>query len=152
MSDACGCGHDEARGPDEQEEHPPEKLWQVSEIRFAAVSGLFLLGSWIAGLAGAVYGHYTSYIAPELFQPLITIYVFLAATAGGHARPLGAIVGGYFVVVFMESTRFLAELVHGVSAVQAAALREIAIGVVLILIMRFRPQGLFPETNQKAPR
>lgn len=53
MSDACGCGHDEARGPDEQEEHSPEKLWQVSEIRFAAVSGVFLLGSWIAGLAGA---------------------------------------------------------------------------------------------------
>lgn len=53
MSDACGCGHDEARGPDEQEEHSPEKLWQVSEIRFAAVSGVFLLGSWIAGRAGA---------------------------------------------------------------------------------------------------
>lgn len=50
MSDACGCGHEEPDTPDEGEERAPAKLWQVREIRFAAVSGLFLLASWMVGL------------------------------------------------------------------------------------------------------
>ena len=50
MSDACGCGHEEPDTPDEGEERAPAKLWQVREIRFAAVSGLFLLASWMVRL------------------------------------------------------------------------------------------------------
>src|SRR5262249_47429299 len=38
----------------------------------------FALSAGIAGLAGALYGHFTSYIAPDLFLPLITVYIFLA--------------------------------------------------------------------------
>lgn len=52
MSDACGCGHDEPVG-EEAEEHEPERLWQVKELQFAAVSGVFLLAALIAGWAGA---------------------------------------------------------------------------------------------------
>ena len=54
MSDACGCGHDAPPSGDESAEREPERLWEVSEIRFAAVSGVFLLASWIASLAGAL--------------------------------------------------------------------------------------------------
>ena len=50
MSDACGCGSDE---PLEQEEHEPERLWEVSELRLAAVSGVFLLAALIAGWVNA---------------------------------------------------------------------------------------------------
>ncbi|MFI7676339.1 heavy metal translocating P-type ATPase [Actinophytocola sp. NPDC049390] len=52
MSDACGCGHDEPVG-EEAEEHEPERLWQVKELQFAAISGVFLLAALIAGWAGA---------------------------------------------------------------------------------------------------
>ncbi|OLZ51569.1 heavy metal translocating P-type ATPase [Amycolatopsis keratiniphila] len=52
MSDACGCGHDEPAG-DEAEEREPERLWQVKELQFAAVSGVFLLAALIAGWTGA---------------------------------------------------------------------------------------------------
>ncbi|BBZ60691.1 hypothetical protein MMON_19920 [Mycolicibacterium monacense] len=38
MSDACGCGNDEPRGADE-EEREPERLWQIKELQFAAISG-----------------------------------------------------------------------------------------------------------------
>ena len=111
----------------------------------------FAISAAIAALAGGLYGHYTSYIAPEIFQPLITIYVFLAVTAGGNGRPTGAVVGAYLLVGFLEATRFAAELVPGVSALQAASLREMAVGVALILLLRLRPRGIFPEVNQKAP-
>ncbi|QBI56176.1 heavy metal translocating P-type ATPase [Streptomonospora litoralis] len=52
MSDAC-CGDGEARTADEAEEHEPETLWQVSEIRFAAIAGVLLAAGYGSGWAGA---------------------------------------------------------------------------------------------------
>jgi branched-chain amino acid transport system permease protein len=112
--------------------------------------GAFAVAGALAGLAGALYAHFTSYIAPDIFTPLITIYIFLAATAGGHARPAGAIVGALLVMAFLEGTRFLAAAVPGVSALQAAALRECAIGVALIALLHLRPQGIFAEQPYRA--
>ncbi|PZW43642.1 amino acid/amide ABC transporter membrane protein 2 (HAAT family) [Humitalea rosea] len=111
----------------------------------------FAIAAGIAALAGALYGHYGSYIAPELFAPLVTIYVFLAVTTGGNGRPSGAVLGGYLLIAFLEATRFAAGAIPGVTALQAAALREASVGVALILLLHWRPQGILPERNQKAP-
>lgn len=51
MSDACGCSSDQAPGAEEEE--APERLWQVSEIRFAAVAAVLLGLGYGAGWAGA---------------------------------------------------------------------------------------------------
>ncbi|MFC9549154.1 heavy metal translocating P-type ATPase [Streptomyces sp. NPDC056956] len=53
MSDACGCGSDEKKTAEGEEEHEPEKLWEVSELRAAAVAGVLLLAGLIAGWSGA---------------------------------------------------------------------------------------------------
>ena len=56
MTDTCGCGPDEGTRADavgDEAEHEPERLWQVSELRFAAAAGVFLLAGWIADLQGA---------------------------------------------------------------------------------------------------
>ncbi len=110
---------------------------------------IFAVGAAIVGLGGAMYGHYNAYIAPEGFVPLITIYVVLALTAGGTGNNLGAVVGALLVVFFLESMRFVVQYIDFLQAVQVAALREFLIGVALIVVLRFRPQGLFPE---HAPR
>jgi branched-chain amino acid transport system permease protein len=110
---------------------------------------IFAVGAAIVGLGGAMYGHYNAYIAPESFVPLITIYVVLALTAGGTGNNLGAVVGALLVVFFLESMRFVVQYIDFLQAVQVAALREFLIGVALIVVLRFRPQGLFPE---HAPR
>ena len=47
MSDACGCGSDEPRSAEEQEREP-ERLWQITELQFAALSGVLLLAALIA--------------------------------------------------------------------------------------------------------
>jgi branched-chain amino acid transport system permease protein len=99
----------------------------------------------VLGVAGALWGHYTSYIAPEVFVPLITIYVVLALTAGGTGNNWGAVAGAFLVVFFMEGTRFVTAAVPGLKAVQVAALREGLIGLSLLLILRLRPAGLLPE-------
>ncbi|MFN8720480.1 MAG: branched-chain amino acid ABC transporter permease [Rhodospirillales bacterium] len=109
----------------------------------------FAIGAGIMGVAGAAYGHYTSYIAPDIFRPLITIYIFLALTAGGVGNNRGAVVGAFLVMAILEGTRFLWDVVPGLAAVQKAALREIVIGVLLIVVMRLRPEGLLPEPVPK---
>jgi len=111
----------------------------------------FALSAAIAALAGALYAHFQSYVSPDHFQPLITIYIFLAVTAGGVGRPSGAVLGAYAVVIFLEATRFATELVPGLQPVQLAALREILVGLALILVLHLRPQGLLPERIPKAP-
>src|SRR5215218_4524911 len=102
----------------------------------------FALSAAIAGLAGALYGHFTSYIAPDLFLPLITVYIFLAVASGGIGSPTGALVGAYLLMTLLESARFLVELIPYVSAVQRAALKELLIAVALILVLRLMPTGL----------
>jgi branched-chain amino acid transport system permease protein len=119
-------------------------------VRFKAQS--FMIGSAIAALAGALYGSYISYIAPDLFQPLITIYIFLAATAGGNARVVGAVAGAYLLVAWLEASRFLGEVIPWLSVVQIAALREMSVGIALVLVLRYAPGGIFKEHNEKAPR
>ncbi|MEU2146037.1 MULTISPECIES: heavy metal translocating P-type ATPase [Streptomyces albovinaceus subgroup] len=52
MGDACGCSGDEPRTGDEAEESAPEKIWQVSELQWAVVGGVFLLAGFLTGLAG----------------------------------------------------------------------------------------------------
>ena len=111
----------------------------------------FALSAAIAALAGAFYGQYTSYVAPDTFQVLVTVYVFLAVTAGGPARALGGTLGAYALIAFVEGTRLLADVVPGLTPGRTAALREIMVGVALILLLRLRPDGLLPERNQKAP-
>ena len=112
----------------------------------------FAASAAIAALAGALYAHFQSYVSPDHFQPLITIYIFLAVTAGGVGRTSGAVLGAYAVVIFLEATRFLTQWVPGLQAVQIAALREILVGVALILVLHLRPQGILPERIPEAPK
>ena len=105
----------------------------------------FAMSAGILGFAGALYGHYASYIAPDSFQPLLTIYIVLALVAGGRGNNYGAVLGAILVVAFTESTRFLAEVVPGLHAVQIAALRQLVVSVGLLMILRYRPGGILPE-------
>jgi branched-chain amino acid transport system permease protein len=129
---------------------------QVAEVAGKPVlrfkTEAFVLSAAIAGLAGALYGHFTSYIAPDMFLPLITVYIFLAVASGGTGRPAGALVGAYMVMTLLESSRFFVEWIPGVTAVQRAALKELLIAVALIVVLRLKPSGLLPERVPPAPR
>ena len=105
----------------------------------------FAIGGALAGLAGALYAHYSSYIVPEIYVPLLTIYIFLALTAGGIGNNWGAVFGAFVVVFFLESTRFLVGVIPWLTAEQLAALREFLVGLGLLLVLFFRPRGLMPE-------
>ena len=76
MSDACGCGTDEPRGADEQEREP-ERLWQIKELQFAALSGAFLLAAVIAGFGDAAE---PVVVALEAVALLAGAYTFVPST------------------------------------------------------------------------
>ncbi len=111
----------------------------------------FAIGSAALGLAGALYAHYTSYIAPDIFVPLFTLYIKLALLTGGLGNNRGAILGAFAVVFLLEATRFAIPLVPGVTPVQGAAIREFLVAVLLIVMLRFRPAGLIPERFDRLP-
>jgi branched-chain amino acid transport system permease protein len=112
-------------------------------IRFKVEA--FAVSAGILGVAGALWGHYTSFIAPDVFVPLITIYVVLALTAGGTGNNWGAVLGAFLVVFFMEATRFATGWLPGLKPVQIAAMRELLIGASLLVVLHLRPRGLLPE-------
>ncbi|GGN65897.1 heavy metal translocating P-type ATPase [Nocardia rhizosphaerihabitans] len=77
MSDACGCGHDEPATGGEAEEREPEKLWEVSELRAAAVAGVLLAAAFVVGWSG---GPRLVELGLEIVALLVGAYTFVPWT------------------------------------------------------------------------
>ena len=108
----------------------------------------FALGAGVTGLAGALYAAFNAYVAPDESGPLVTLYIFLALTAGGTGSMSGAVLGSVLVIALTEGTRFLGDALPFLSPVQDAAVRQAAIGLALILVLHLRPDGLLPERSR----
>lgn len=104
---------------------------------------IFMLGAALAGLAGAFYAHFITFITPEQFVPLVTFYVWMGLVMGGAGTVRGALGGSVLLMVFLEGSRFAKDLVPGVSEVDMASLRLAAVGLALILVTMYRPAGIF---------
>lgn len=104
---------------------------------------VFMLGAALAGVAGAFYAHFITFITPEQFIPLITFYVWMGLVMGGTGTVRGAVFGSLLLMVFLEGSRFAKDWVPGVSEVGMASLRLAAVGLALILVTLYRPNGLF---------
>ena len=105
----------------------------------------FALGAAVLGVAGALYAHETSYIAPDIFAPLLTLNIVLALIAGGIGNNAGALIGAVLIVVLLEGTRFAAPYLPFLAPAQVAAVRELLVSVLLLAVLRFFPSGIVPE-------
>jgi len=103
---------------------------------------VLLLGAALAGLAGAVYAHYIGYVSPDQFIPLVTFQVWMAIIMGGVGRISGALVGAILLMLFLEGSRFLRDVLPFVSEVAMASVRLGVVGLALILFTIYRPEGL----------
>jgi branched-chain amino acid transport system permease protein len=104
---------------------------------------IFMLGAALAGLGGAFYAHFITFITPEQFIPLVTFYVWMSLIMGGAGTVRGAIGGTALLMVFLEGSRFAKDLIPGVSEVHMASVRLAVVGLALILFTLYRPQGMF---------
>ena len=110
----------------------------------AAKSWAFFISAAVAGVAGVFYAAYVSYIEPSSFTLNESIFIISALFIGGIGNVRGPIFGALFVVLLPELLRFV-----GLPDPIAANLRQIIYGLALILVVYFRPQGLFGKTVMK---
>ena len=104
----------------------------------------YVLAAAFGGLAGGLFAAYLSAFNPSAWSPIEIIVLYSAVLVGGKGNIKGVVLGVVvMIMIIQESTRFLPE-VPGYPAI-VPALREIVIGAILVLFIRFRPQGLLPE-------
>src|SRR5690606_12968114 len=99
---------------------------------------------------GSLYAHWVLSISPDHFQTPVTIVTWMAVVIGGAGNNRGLVLGAFLVVAVLEGTRFLGGLLPWLDAERLSALRIVLIGLLLILAIRFRPQGLLPEPRIRA--
>ena len=108
----------------------------------------FVLGCGIMGLAGAMYANFVRFISPQDFLPIFTIQVYVMLIVGGKGNNLGAIVGAIVIwALWAASDSLINFIVTPDYQTQAAALRIIIVGMVLVLMLLFKPLGILPETK-----
>ena len=107
--------------------------------------GAFFISAAFAGVAGLVYASYVSYIDPSSFTFDESTFIITALFIGGvGSRVWGPIAGAAVVVILPELLRFV-----GLPDAVAANLRQVIYGLVLIVLMFVRPQGLLGDAKLK---
>ncbi len=104
---------------------------------------IFALGCFLAGVGGSLLVFYSTAFNPQSFLPPETFIIFAAMIIGGMGNNWGSILGAALVpVLFAEVTRFIPEFGHAGLVEQ---LRGVAVGLLLIIVLRFMPQGVLRE-------
>ncbi len=112
----------------------------------------YVLGGALAGLSGALLVAYIGAFNPQAWSPIETVLLFAAIIIGGTGNMKGAVLGSLIVFgLILEGTQFLPPIPALPNA--EAALRAIAVGLVMLAFLRWRPQGVLPEPHYRdAPR
>jgi branched-chain amino acid transport system permease protein len=103
----------------------------------------FIIGAGLAGAAGSLYAHYVNFVVPDQFLPLVTFYVWMAVILGGSGSDKGVILGTLVLLVFLEGSRFAKDFIPFISDVKLAALRFMVVALGMLLILIYRPQGVW---------
>ena len=124
---------------------------------------VFVLGSAVIGMAGAMLTTLDGQFTPSSYQPLrFTFLIWVMVIVGGSGNNFGAVLGGFVIWFFWieaepiglqlmdlitsgmdESSPLRAHLLEN-----AAHMRLMTMGLILLLVLRFAPRGLIPEKKR----
>ena len=110
---------------------------------------IFAIGGLLIGLAGSMHSFYYQYIDPTQFSNIVIAYAIMAVIAGGKGSQFGVVFGSILIMILLEGSRFLKEIIPGLGSDQLSAVRIIIIGVGLILVLIYRPNGFMKEYQLK---
>jgi branched-chain amino acid transport system permease protein len=108
-----------------------------------------VFGSMIMGIGGALYAHYTKAISPDVFTPLYgTFIIWVMLMVGGSGNNKGAILGAFVVWGIWIGTKFMTDLLPYTLKARAPYIRFLLIGILLEIILIYKPQGLLGEEKR----
>ena len=99
---------------------------------------VWVMSAMMAGLAGGLFSSWTSFIDPNSFILLESILLVAIVILGGLATIWGSLLGAMVFVLLEEGMRFL----PGLPPEYTGQARQIVLGILLVVLMLFRPQGL----------
>ncbi len=108
----------------------------------------FMLGGAIAGIAGSFYAWQLTFINPDGFIPLLTFQAWIIVVAGGAGNNVGTLLGAAIFWAYNEVTRFELPNILPLDDARLGALRVMVIGLMLIVLMMWRPQGILGKKEE----
>jgi branched-chain amino acid transport system permease protein len=97
----------------------------------------FVVSGAIAGLAGAMYAHYVTFISPDSFDVNASIFILSMVLIGGMGSMYGAFLGAAVLIILPELLRFLP-----LDSSDLGPMRQLVYGVILVAFCFIRPRGL----------
>ncbi|MGQ3275403.1 MAG: branched-chain amino acid ABC transporter permease [Shinella sp.] len=107
----------------------------------------FILAAFIAGIGGALWGHFITSFAPKAFYLKETFLIVTMLVIGGANTVTGAVAGTVLITVAYEGLRSTESALNATSvgAGQVIGLTEIVLALAMIAVMILKPGGLFPN-------
>lgn len=107
-----------------------------------------MLGGAIAGISGALYAWQLTTIYPDNFQPQITFDAWIMVILGGAGNSFGTVLGAVIFFAYDSITRFVLPAIVPLDQVRLSAFRIMVIGLILMLLMIWRPQGVLGKKEE----
>lgn len=107
-----------------------------------------MLGGAIAGIAGALYAWQLTTVYPDNFQPLVTFNAWTIVVLGGAGNNVGTLLGATIFWAYQTLTRFVLGDIIPLDDARLGAFRVMIIGLLLIVMMMWRPQGILGKKEE----
>ena len=124
-----------------REDEDAAEVMGVNTFRFKLWA--FVIGAAIGGLSGSLYAGQVQYVAPPTFNIINSMLFLSAVVLGGQGNKLGVIFGA-FIIVYLPNRLLGVEFL----GINLGDLKYLFFGLALVVMMIFRPQGLFPVRQQ----
>ncbi|MDX2214070.1 MAG: branched-chain amino acid ABC transporter permease [Oculatellaceae cyanobacterium bins.114] len=109
---------------------------------------VLMLGGGLAGVAGALYAWQLTTVYPDNFQPLVTFNAWTIVVLGGAGSNPGTLLGAALYWAYETITRFVLGDVVPLDDARLGAFRIMVIGVLLMVLMIWRPQGILGKKEE----
>lgn len=110
----------------------------------------YILGAGLAALGGSLFAAYLGAFNPSAWAPQEILTLYAAVLVGGRGNVRGVVVGTFIVYIgFIEITRYLPTV--GGRPEFAPSMRQVLIGALIVLMLKYRPQGIFPDRHGVPP-
>jgi branched-chain amino acid transport system permease protein len=113
----------------------------------------FSMGACFGGVAGAMFAAFQGFVSPESFSLTESISVLAMVVLGGIGHIPGVVLGGVLLAALPEVLRHVVEpaqqALFGKVLIEAEVLRQLLYGLAMVLVMLYRPAGLWPSPNKE---